>query len=134
MEPHAATRTAIATRAAARVPRPIRTCALCEKALDRGDILILFPEGSRGEPEKLSEFKRGVAHLVRARPQTPVHPLFMYGLGKALPKDAVLLVPFNCDVVVGEKIAWNGSIDAFMDLLQARMAALAAQIHMAPWD
>lgn len=106
----------------------------CEKALDRGDILILFPEGSRGEPEKLSEFKRGVAHLVRSRPETPVHPLFMHGLGKALPKDAVLLVPFNCDVVVGEKIFWNGNIDAFMELLQSRMAGLAAQIHMAPWD
>ena len=107
---------------------------VCEKALDRGDILILFPEGSRGEPEKLSEFKRGVAHLVRSRPETPVHPLFMYGLGKALPKDAVLLVPFNCDVVVGEKIFWNGNIDGFMELLAARMAALAAQIHMTPWD
>ncbi len=106
----------------------------CEQALDRGDILILFPEGSRGEPEKLAEFKRGVAHLVRARPQTPVHPLYMYGLGKALPKDAVLLVPFNCDIVAGEKIFWNGSIDAFMELLQTRMTALAAQIHMAPWD
>lgn len=108
--------------------------AACEQALDRGDILILFPEGSRGEPEQLSQFKRGVAHLVKARPQTPVHPLYMYGLGKALPKDAVLLVPFNCDVVAGEKIFWNGSVDAFMELLQARMADLAAQIHVVPWD
>jgi 1-acyl-sn-glycerol-3-phosphate acyltransferase len=108
--------------------------AACEQALDRGEILILFPEGSRGEPEQLSQFKRGVAHLVKARPQIPVHPLFMYGLGKALPKDAVLLVPFNCDVVAGEKIFWNGSVDAFMELLQGRMAGLAAQIHVVPWD
>ncbi len=107
---------------------------VCEQALDRGDILILFPEGSRGEPERLSQFKRGVAHLVKARPQTPVHPLYMYGLGKALPKDAVLLVPFNCDVVCGEKIFWNGSVDAFMELLQAGMTELAAQIHVVPWD
>ena len=106
----------------------------CLEALDRGDILILFPEGSRGQPETLSQFKRGVAHLARARPQTPVHPLFMHGLGKALPKDSLLLVPFNCDVIAGEPFLWNGSTDAFMELLQARMADLAAKIHVAPWE
>ena len=106
----------------------------CEDALDRGDILILFPEGSRGQPEHLAEFKRGVAHLARLRPQTPVHPIFMYGLGKALPKDSVLLVPFNCDVVIGERFRWCGNIDDFMATLQARVTALADQIRMPAWD
>ena len=106
----------------------------CERALDRGDILILFPEGSRGEPETLQQFKKGVAYLAKARPQTPVYPLFMHGLGKALPKDSVLIVPFNCDVVAGEPFFWNGNVDAFMDCLQTRMAELAAKIHRAPWE
>jgi 1-acyl-sn-glycerol-3-phosphate acyltransferase len=106
----------------------------CERALDRGDILILFPEGSRGEPEKLSQFKKGIAHLARGRPQTPVHPLFMHGFGKALPKDSFLLVPFNCDIAVGEPLYWNGAVDAFMEALQSRMAELAATLHVAPWD
>ncbi len=106
----------------------------CERALDRGEILIIFPEGSRGEPEKLQQFKKGVAHLAKARPQTPVHPLFMHGLGKALPKDSILIVPFNCDVAAGEPFTWNGSIEGFMDRLQSRMAALAAEIHVVPWD
>ena len=106
----------------------------CEQALDRGEILILFPEGSRGEPEVLADFKRGVAHLARARPQVPVHPLFLYGLGKALPKDSFLLVPFNCDIVAGEAFHWTGEVDSFMALLQARMTALAAQIHRSPWE
>jgi 1-acyl-sn-glycerol-3-phosphate acyltransferase len=106
----------------------------CSAALDKGEILIVFPEGSRGEPEKLSLFKKGVAHLVKARPETPVHPLFLHGLGKALPKDTWVLVPFNCDVVVGEPLSWTGSIESFMAELQARIAGLAAQIHMAPWE
>jgi 1-acyl-sn-glycerol-3-phosphate acyltransferase len=106
----------------------------CIEALDRGEILILFPEGSRGEPEKLSQFKKGVAHLLKDRPQTPVYPLFIYGLGKALPKDSFWLVPFNCDIVVGEALTWNGGIDAFMDALQERMKNLASTLHVAPWD
>lgn len=108
--------------------------APCEEALDRGDILILYPEGSRGEPERLSAFKRGIAHLARARPHVPVHPLFLYGLGKALPKDSFLLVPFNCDIVAGEAFFWNGDKEAFMALLQTRMSELAAEIHHSPWD
>ena len=107
--------------------------APCEQALDRGEILILFPEGSRGEPEVMAAFKRGVAHLARARPHVPVHPLFIHGLGKALPKDSVLLVPFNCNIVAGEPFFWDGDMDRFMNTLRARMEDLAAQVHMPPW-
>ena len=106
----------------------------CVQALDRGDILILFPEGSRGEPEKLSAFKTGVAHLLKMRPETPVHPLFIRGLGKVLPKDALILVPFNCDVVIGEQLPWTGSTPDFMAGLEGRMQDLSAQIHVAPWE
>jgi len=112
----------------------VNPLAPCEDALDRGDILIIFPEGSRGEPEQLQQFKKGVAHLAKARPGTPVHPLFMHGLGKALPKDSVFIVPFNCDVVAGEPFFWKDSIEGFMETLQTRMAALAGEIHRVPWE
>ena len=105
-----------------------------EAALDRGDILILFPEGSRGEPEQRAEFKRGVAYLAKARPEAPVHPVFIYGLGKALPKGSFILVPFNCDVVAGEPFHWEGSGPDFMETLEARMTALAAAGNFQPWE
>jgi 1-acyl-sn-glycerol-3-phosphate acyltransferase len=114
--------------------RNVNPLAPCEEALDRGEILILFPEGSRGEPEKLQAFKKGVAHLVSHRPNVPVYPLFISGLGKVLPKDALFLVPFNCDVVVGEPLMWNGSVEGFMELLRARIEALASEVHAAPWE
>lgn len=105
-----------------------------EAALDRGDILILFPEGSRGEPEKRAEFKRGVAYLAKARPDVPIHPVFMHGLGKALPKGSLILVPFNCDVFAGAPIKWTGDPQSFMSALEAGMTALAGEGRFQPWE
>jgi 1-acyl-sn-glycerol-3-phosphate acyltransferase len=108
--------------------------ALAEEALDRGEILIIFPEGSRGEPEALQAFKKGIGHLARARPQVPVVPVFMHGLGKALPKGSTLFVPFNAVVSVGEPLYGKESYAAFVSELEAAMAALAAQEKLPLWE
>lgn len=105
----------------------------CERALDRGDILILFPEGSRGEPEALGAFKKGIGHLAKARPKVPVTPVFMHGLGKALPKGSALFVPFNCVVSVGESLYGKESHDAFVAELEASLTALADQERLPEW-
>jgi len=101
----------------------------CSAALARGDILLLFPEGSRGEPERLSAFKTGVAHLAKRHPQVPVIPVFMQGPGKALPRGECLLVPVICDVAVGDPLYWSGTRQEFMADLEGRMQALAATIQ-----
>ena len=103
-------------------------------ALERGDILILFPEGSRGEPEQLDAFKTGVVHLAKRYPAAAVTPVFLHGLGKALPRGTWLLVPFFCDVFVGEALAWTGERASFMAALEQRTAALAAEGHFPAWD
>ena len=108
--------------------------ALPDAALARGDILILFPEGSRGEPERLQAFKTGVAHLAKRHPAVSVTPVFLHGLGKALPKDAVLLVPFFVDVFVGEPVAWTGERAEFMARLERAMRDLAAECRAPAWD
>ena len=78
------------------------------KALDKGDIVLLFPEGSRGDPEVMKPFKTGIAHIAKDYPHVPVIPLSMYGAGKALPRGEALFVPFIIEVNVGEKIFYEG--------------------------
>jgi len=100
----------------------------CEMALERGEILVLFPEGSRGEPEVMGRFKRGIAVLAARRSQVPVTPIFLHGLGKALPKDDPILVPFFCDVFIGEAMHGDAEQAAFMAALENRMRALSSEL------
>lgn len=106
---------------------------LAEEALDRGEILVIFPEGTRGEPETFNQFKKGIGHLAKARRKVPVIPIFMYGLGKAMPRGSLLLVPFNCIVSVGEPLYGKPSYDAFVKELEASMNALAKQEKLPEW-
>lgn len=107
--------------------------ARCHEALSQGDMLLLYPEGTRGEPEQLSRFRRGVARLAHDH-DVPIIPVYMQGLGKALPKGDFLLVPFFCDVVVGEPLSISSSLDTTLNDYTARMDALARSIYVADWE
>ena len=99
---------------------------LMAEAIDAGDTLILFPEGSRGEPEKMQPFKSGVARLLAERPQLPVVPCFMRGLGRALPKGDPIPVPLNAEVRIGKPRTYSGSTDEILEKIQDDVRALGA--------
>jgi len=54
---------------------------------------------------------------LKGREQTPVTPVVMHGLGRALPRCEALFVPFNCDVVIGEPIEMQGTSSQFVKRL-----------------
>lgn len=108
--------------------------APCYDALSGGKILIFFPEGSRGEPERFSAFKGGIAKLAQRFPSVPVTPVLLHGLGKALPKGEKLLVPFFCDVFVGIPLHGSDDREGFMAQLEARMEVLSQEGTFPVWE
>ncbi len=107
----------------------------CFEALREGEILIMFPEGSRGEPEQMKEnFKQGVRVIARKFPEAPVYPVFLHGLGKALPKGEGLFVPFFCDVFVGEALEYQSVSQPFVDEIRISLNALAEEGEFPAWD
>lgn len=103
-------------------------------AIGDGRILIVFPEGSRGEPEHMAAFRKGIAHLTRHFPDVPVVPVFMHALGKTLPKGKYIPVPYICDVFIGEPLEGESDINLFMEKLQSSFETLSHQHQFPEWE
>lgn len=71
------------------------------KALEDGYSLILFPEGTRGEPEVQQPLKPGVGYVLTQGPLKAYVPAYMKGMGKAMPKNDNLIVPFTSSLRYG---------------------------------
>jgi 1-acyl-sn-glycerol-3-phosphate acyltransferase len=99
----------------------------CADAIAQNQILILYPEGTRGTPESIGEFRSGIAHLAKQHPHVPIVPIFLHGLGKALPKGDFLIVPLLCSIFIGEAMYWNGQKQIFLQQLTERVQALSAE-------
>ncbi|OYQ75700.1 1-acyl-sn-glycerol-3-phosphate acyltransferase [Wohlfahrtiimonas sp. G9077] len=87
-------------------------------ALEHGEIIILFPEGTRALTEDRDfKLKRGIHCLVKKMPDVTVHPVILRGLSKALPKGEALFVPFNCDVILGEPLMYHDDAAQYLAAL-----------------
>jgi 1-acyl-sn-glycerol-3-phosphate acyltransferase len=108
--------------------------APARQALLDGDIILIFPEGTRGDSsDELARLKSGVARLAEGCPQAPVIPIWLEGAGRVLPKGALVPVPMNCTVVVGDPLVWTGERRNFMDRLRDQLLELRAKAPPQRW-
>ena len=89
-----------------------------DSRLKNNSIVIFYPEGSRGEPDKMTVFKSGIAHIAKLHPEVPVIPVYMEGLGMALPKGEAIFVPAICTVIVDKPIYYSGEKENFIQKIK----------------
>ncbi len=97
------------------------------EALRNGDVLLLFPEGTRTKPGELATFKGGL-HMVGERvPDAQLVPVYVHNTAAAWPKGTKIPLPLICSVKVGDplpptSIEGGEERGAFLD--RARLALL----------
>jgi len=94
-------------------------------ALDSGDSLILFPEGTRGFAEDPQPFKSGLYNLTQRFPQVVLVPAWIHNVQRVMPKGEVVPVPVLCSVTFGEPIELGADETRPQFLQRARDAVMA---------
>lgn len=106
----------------------------CDAALARGDILIFFPEGSLASPSSSPTSSAGSSYWPSVTPLSPSTPTLTHGLGKALPKNEALLVPFFQDLFVGESLYGGDGTEDFTNELRQYIISLSQEKRFAERD
>jgi 1-acyl-sn-glycerol-3-phosphate acyltransferase len=96
--------------------------------LKNGDSLILFPEGTRGEPGVMKDFKKGIAILLKDNPSIPFVPVYLDGFGRVLPRNQTMIVPLVCKVRFGEALyPKKNDIDSILEEVKDAIMELKMQ-------
>jgi 1-acyl-sn-glycerol-3-phosphate acyltransferase len=98
------------------------------EALDAGDSLILFPEGTRGTGDEVGSFKSGLYHLCKLRAGLEVVPAHLSNLNRILPKGEIVLVPLLSKVHFGAPVRLEDQ-ERKPQFLERTRAAVCALEH-----
>lgn len=97
--------------------RPEQSLNICDRLLKNpGNVLIIFPEGTRTETGALQRFKPGVALLVRGTP-IPVIPCYLDGAYRAWPKGSLFPRPVKLTLRIGEPRTYEHGFEGKRGLL-----------------
>jgi 1-acyl-sn-glycerol-3-phosphate acyltransferase len=94
-------------------------------ALEHGDSLIIFPEGTRGNAEEPQPFKAGLYNLASRFPHVVLVPAWIDNIQRVMPKGEVVPVPILCSVTFGTPIELKPAEDRKDFLDRARNAVIA---------
>ncbi|MEQ0227119.1 lysophospholipid acyltransferase family protein [Klebsiella sp. CN_Kp091] len=100
----------------------------CVDALAAKKIVIIFPEGTRGEPGKFAEIKSGIWHLSQQCPEVPIIPVYMHGLERSMGKRQKIPVPFFIDIFIDEPLFYDADKVTFKQSLFTRFVTLQQQV------
>ncbi|QHE87822.1 lysophospholipid acyltransferase family protein [Hydrogenophaga sp. BPS33] len=95
------------------------------QALENGDSLILFPEGTRGHEEDPQAFKSGLYNLALRFPDVVLVPAWIHNVQRVIPKGEVVPVPVLCSVTFGEPVQLGVDEPRADFLKRAREAVMA---------
>jgi 1-acyl-sn-glycerol-3-phosphate acyltransferase len=95
------------------------------RALDGGDSIILFPEGTRGPGGVPAPFKSGIYHLCRERPGLELVPVWLDHLNRVLPKGEFAPVPLAATATFGSPIRLEPGEERALFLERCRTALIA---------
>ena len=94
------------------------------EALQRGESLIIFPEGTRRAQALPSPFKSGLFHLAAKVPAAELIPVYLDNLYRSMPKGTLLPVPLTCSVRFGAQLERRVDESKDMFLERARQAVV----------
>ncbi|WP_367847722.1 lysophospholipid acyltransferase family protein [Rhodoferax sp. WC2427] len=95
-------------------------------ALQSGDSIILFPEGTRGFAPEPQPFKAGLYNLALQFPQVVLVPTWIHNVQRVMPKGEVIPVPVLCSVTFGTPMQLEPGEErrAFLDRARLNVMAL----------
>jgi len=113
--------------------RSVEPVDIMAAALEGGDSLILFPEGTRNTTDELLlPIKSGIYHLAQKCPQIDLVPVWMDNLGRLLPKGEIVPVPLLCSIGFGAPMRLQEDEDKDVFLARIRDALLETRAAARP--
>jgi 1-acyl-sn-glycerol-3-phosphate acyltransferase len=95
------------------------------EALEGGDSLVIFPEGTRSNKGEPQAFKAGLFHLAEKFPGVQLIPVWIDNVQRVMPKGEVVPVPILCSVTFGAPLQLQPDEDKHLFLERARDAVVA---------